>query len=127
MPEALISSLGVYDQPVVKVGVGDELPNAVTRDFARRLNEILGSSRANPNSLYDKLQLNYPEVAVSKSLLYRLTHGTAMPRLDLIIALAEILNVSPRDLVPDRVPKRSKGAASGRRGNDTEPERKSRA
>ncbi|MFI9508639.1 helix-turn-helix domain-containing protein [Nocardia sp. NPDC052566] len=50
-------------------------------------------------SLAQHLELAYPDVAISQSGLYRLIHGQAIPRLDLIIALARVFDVSPEYFV----------------------------
>ncbi len=50
-------------------------------------------------SLAQHLELAYPDVPVSQSGLYRLIHGDAIPRLDLIIALARVFDVPPEFFV----------------------------
>ncbi|MFE3445413.1 MULTISPECIES: helix-turn-helix domain-containing protein [Nocardia] len=50
-------------------------------------------------SLAQHLELAYPDVPVSQSGLYRLIHGQAIPRLDLIIALARVFDVPPEYFV----------------------------
>ncbi len=50
-------------------------------------------------SLAQHLELAYPDVPVSQSGLYRLIHGEAIPRLDLIIALARVFDVPPEYFV----------------------------
>ena len=50
-------------------------------------------------ALAQHLELAYPDVPVSQSGLYRLMHGEAIPRLDLIIALARVFDVPPEYFV----------------------------
>ncbi|QXN94682.1 helix-turn-helix domain-containing protein [Nocardia iowensis] len=52
-------------------------------------------------SLAQHLELAYPDVPVSQSGLYRLIHGDAIPRLDLIIALARVFDVPPEYFVTE--------------------------
>ncbi|WP_245720428.1 helix-turn-helix domain-containing protein [Nocardia uniformis] len=52
-------------------------------------------------SLAQHLELAYPDVPVSQSGLYRLIHGDAIPRLDLIIALARVFDVEPGYFITD--------------------------
>jgi hypothetical protein len=52
-------------------------------------------------SLAQHLELAYPDVPVSQSGLYRLIHGDAIPRLDLVIALARVFDVPPEYFVTE--------------------------
>ncbi|WP_280453739.1 helix-turn-helix domain-containing protein [Nocardia brasiliensis] len=77
--------------------------------FSRRLAELIatsvvstvdGSARSlTLYSLAQHLELAYPDVPVSQSGLYRLINGEAIPRLDLIIALARVFDVPPEYFV----------------------------
>jgi hypothetical protein len=73
--------------------------------FSSRLSELIAESVVSTEdgstrgltlySLAQHLELAYPDVPVSQSGLYRLIHGDAIPRLDLIIALARVFDVPP--------------------------------
>ncbi|NUS42648.1 MAG: helix-turn-helix transcriptional regulator [Mycobacteriaceae bacterium] len=52
-------------------------------------------------SLAQHLEMAYPDVPVSQSGLYRLIHGEAIPRLDLVIALARVFDVPPEYFVTE--------------------------
>lgn len=52
-------------------------------------------------SLAQHLEMAYPDVPISQSGLYRLIHGEAIPRLDLIIALARVFDVPPEYFVTE--------------------------
>ncbi|MFE4459147.1 helix-turn-helix domain-containing protein [Nocardia tengchongensis] len=77
--------------------------------FSRRLSELISESSVSTEdgatrsltlySLAQHLELAYPDVPVSQSGLYRLIHGDAIPRLDLIIALARVFDVPPEYFV----------------------------
>lgn len=77
--------------------------------FSRRLSELIAESVVSTEdgvtrsltlySLAQHLELAYPDVPVSQSGLYRLVHGDAIPRLDLIIALARVFDVPPEYFV----------------------------
>ena len=77
--------------------------------FARRLSELISESVVSTEdgstrsltlyALAQHLELAYPDVPVSQSGLYRLIHGEAIPRLDLIIALARVFDVPPEYFV----------------------------
>jgi|GEM_PF-1720793 len=79
--------------------------------FSRRLSELIGESVVATEdgatrgltlySLAQHLELAYPDVPVSQSGLYRLVHGEAIPRLDLIIALARVFDVPPEYFVAE--------------------------
>jgi hypothetical protein len=79
--------------------------------FSRQLRRLIDSSLvvsedgpARSLTLYSlarHLATAYPDVAVSQSGLYRLVHGEAIPRLDLIIALAHTFDVPPGYFVTD--------------------------
>ncbi|AHH16423.1 helix-turn-helix domain-containing protein [Nocardia nova] len=79
--------------------------------FSRRLSELIAESVVSTEdgatrsltlySLAQHLELAYPDVPVSQSGLYRLVHGEAIPRLDLIIALARVFDVPPEYFVTD--------------------------
>ncbi|MEV0360939.1 MULTISPECIES: helix-turn-helix transcriptional regulator [Nocardia] len=71
--------------------------------FSRRLSDLIAESVVSTEdgstrsltlySLARHLELAYPDVPVSQSGLYRLIHGDAIPRLDLVIALARVFDV----------------------------------
>lgn len=73
--------------------------------FSSRLSALIAESMVSTEdgstrsltlySLAQHLELAYPDVPVSQSGLYRLIHGDAIPRLDLIIALARVFDVPP--------------------------------
>ncbi|WP_280441599.1 helix-turn-helix domain-containing protein [Nocardia brasiliensis] len=77
--------------------------------FSRRLAELIAASVVSTDdgsrrsltlySLAQHLELAYPDVPVSQSGLYRLINGEAIPRLDLIIALARVFDVPPEYFV----------------------------
>ncbi len=77
--------------------------------FSRRLSDLIAESVVSTEdgstrsltlySLAQHLELAYPDVPVSQSGLYRLIHGEAIPRLDLIIALARVFDVPPEYFV----------------------------
>ncbi len=77
--------------------------------FSRRLSALISESMVSTEdgatrsltlySLAQHLELAYPDVPVSQSGLYRLIHGDAIPRLDLIIALARVFDVPPEYFV----------------------------
>lgn len=80
--------------------------------FSKRLSELIGESVVSTEdggpvrsltlySLAQHLELAYPDVPVSQSGLYRLIHGEAIPRLDLIVALARVFDVAPEYFVTD--------------------------
>lgn len=90
----------------------DRLPNALTREFANRLNELIAISRVdeeeikkmNTEKLHKLLLDSSPEISISERNVHRLRAGKAVPRLDVIVALARVLNTSPHNLVPEVVP-----------------------
>ncbi len=77
--------------------------------FSSKLSELIAESVVSTDdgstrsltlySLAQHLELAYPDVPVSQSGLYRLIHGQAIPRLDLIIALARVFDVPPEYFV----------------------------
>ncbi|MFG1792709.1 helix-turn-helix domain-containing protein [Nocardia sp. NPDC049149] len=77
--------------------------------FSQRLAELIAESVVSTEdgsarsltlySLAQHLELAHPDVPVSQSGLYRLINGEAIPRLDLIIALARVFNVPPEYFV----------------------------
>ncbi|MEU0541443.1 helix-turn-helix transcriptional regulator [Nocardia sp. NPDC005978] len=77
--------------------------------FSSRLAELIAESEVSTEdgttrsltlyALAQHLELAYPDVPVSQSGLYRLIHGDAIPRLDLIIALARVFDVTPEYFV----------------------------
>ncbi|WP_067566627.1 helix-turn-helix domain-containing protein [Nocardia acidivorans] len=77
--------------------------------FSSRLSALISESMVSTEdgatrsltlySLAQHLELAYPDVPVSQSGLYRLIHGDAIPRLDLIIALARVFDVPPEYFV----------------------------
>ncbi|MEV0032730.1 helix-turn-helix transcriptional regulator [Nocardia sp. NPDC050793] len=92
----------------------DELTprQAAAAIFSRRLSELISESLVSTEdgstrsltlySLAQHLELSYPDVPVSQSGLYRLIHGQAIPRLDLIIALSRVFDVPPEYFVTDK-------------------------
>src|SRR5262245_9772190 len=76
-----------------------------SRQLQRLIDESLVSTEDGPirsltlYSLAQHLETTYPDVPVSQSGLYRLIHGDAIPRLDLIIALARVFDVPPEYFV----------------------------
>ncbi|MFI5715866.1 helix-turn-helix domain-containing protein [Nocardia sp. NPDC051750] len=96
---------------VEHLGNGDELTprRAAAAIFSSRLSELIAESVVSTDdgstrsltlySLAQHLELAYPDVPVSQSGLYRLIHGDAIPRLDLIIALARVFDVPPEYFV----------------------------
>jgi hypothetical protein len=81
--------------------------------FSRQLRRLIDSSLLSTEdgpvrsltlySLAQHLETAYPDVAVSQSGLYRLIHGEAIPRLDLIVALAHTFDVPPEYFVTDEL------------------------
>ncbi|GAA5062189.1 helix-turn-helix domain-containing protein [Nocardia callitridis] len=79
--------------------------------FSSRLSELIAESVVSTEdgstrsltlySLAQHLELAYPDVPVSQSGLYRLIHGDAIPRLDLVIALARVFDVPPEYFVTE--------------------------
>ncbi|WP_227834158.1 helix-turn-helix domain-containing protein [Nocardia macrotermitis] len=77
--------------------------------FSARLSDLISESVVSTEdgttrsltlyALAQHLELAYPDVPVSQSGLYRLMHGEAIPRLDLIIALARVFDVPPEYFV----------------------------
>ena len=91
------------------------LPNDISRDFAGRLNDLIGKSfvkdvetgEVRPltaGGLHEVLAEIAPDVSASRRHIYRIVAGEALPRLDMIVALARVFNVSPRELIPESVP-----------------------
>jgi transcriptional regulator with XRE-family HTH domain len=84
---------------------------AAAATFSRQLRRLINSSLLSTDdgpvrsltlySLAQHLATAYPGVAVSQSGLYRLIHGEAIPRLDLIVALAHAFDVPPGYFVTD--------------------------
>jgi Helix-turn-helix len=80
-----------------------------SRQLQRLVDESLVSTEDGPirsltlYSLAQHLETDYPDVPVSQSGLYRLIHGEAIPRLDLIIALARVFDVPPEYFVTDEL------------------------
>ncbi|MFE9575222.1 helix-turn-helix domain-containing protein [Nocardia sp. NPDC006044] len=82
---------------------------AAAEIFSRRLGELIAESVVATDdgvsrsltlySLAKHLELAYPDVPISQSGLYRLINGEAIPRLDLIIALARVFDVPPEFFV----------------------------
>ncbi|MEV4128507.1 helix-turn-helix transcriptional regulator [Nocardia sp. NPDC049707] len=80
--------------------------------FSSRLSELIAESVVSTEdgstrsltlySLAQHLEQAYPDVPVSQSGLYRLIHGDAVPRLDLIIALARVFDVPPEHFVTEQ-------------------------
>ncbi|WP_327147993.1 helix-turn-helix domain-containing protein [Nocardia sp. NBC_01329] len=99
------------DGDIQHSGNEDELSprRAAAAVFSSRLSELISESVVSTEdgstrsltlySLAQHLELAYPDVPVSQSGLYRLIHGDAIPRLDLIIALARVFDVPPEYFV----------------------------
>ncbi|MGQ4596490.1 helix-turn-helix domain-containing protein [Nocardia sp. R6R-6] len=91
----------------------DALPprEAAAAVFSSRLSELIAGSVVSTEggstrsltlySLAQHLESAYPEVPVSQSGLYRLIHGDAIARLDLVIALARVFDVPPEYFVTE--------------------------
>ncbi|MCX5046300.1 hypothetical protein OG921_24310 [Aldersonia sp. NBC_00410] len=86
------------------------LPNEISLAFAEKLRVVLNSfligegDAARPLSAYtlhDLISRQFPDVAVSKTHMYRLLSGDAIPRLDLILAVAEICGIEPAYFLVD--------------------------
>ncbi|MFF2554684.1 helix-turn-helix domain-containing protein [Nocardia sp. NPDC058058] len=110
-------SLGVVADSQSRDGDGrsvgeDDEPSprqAAAAIFSRKLSALISESMVSTEdgatrsltlySLAQHLELAYPDVPVSQSGLYRLIHGDAIPRLDLIIALARVFDVPPEYFV----------------------------
>lgn len=99
-------------EPRLRDGENEQTPRqAAASIFSRRLSELIGESVVATEdgatrsltlySLAQHLELAYPDVPVSQSGLYRLIHGEAIPRLDLIIALARVFDVPPEYFVAE--------------------------
>lgn len=78
-----------------------------SNQLRKLIDESLVSSENGPvrsltlYALAQHLEAAYPDVPVSQSGLYRLIHGDAIPRLDLIIALARVFDVPPEYFVSE--------------------------
>ncbi|WP_433574679.1 helix-turn-helix domain-containing protein [Nocardia brasiliensis] len=91
------------EAPRPTTGEGLTPKQAAAAIFSRRLSALISESVVSTGegatrsltlySLARHLELAYPDVAVSQSGLYRLIHGDAIPRLDLIIALGRVFDV----------------------------------
>lgn len=89
---------------------GSDFPNALSRHFAHQLNELIRTAVSvsddedvrdlTPGGLHDILVRSYPEVAVSRSHVYRLTRGDTLPSYTLTCALAKLFRVSPQYFMP---------------------------
>jgi len=102
---------GVLDPERRESGADEQLTprQAAAAIFSARLSELIAESVVSTEdgstrsltlySLAQHLELAYPDVPVSQSGLYRLVHGEAIPRLDLIIALARVFDVPPEYFV----------------------------
>lgn len=86
------------------------LPNEISLAFADKLRSVLavyrvgsaGKIRAlSAYGLFDIFSERYPDIAVSKTHMYRLLNGDAIPRLDLIYAISEICSIEPAYFVVD--------------------------
>ncbi len=99
-------------EPRLHEGDNEQTPRqAAASIFSRRLSDLIGESVVATEdgatrgltlySLAQHLELAYPDVPVSQSGLYRLVHGEAIPRLDLIIALARVFDVPPEYFVTE--------------------------
>jgi hypothetical protein len=96
-----------------RTGGGDTLTprQAAAAIFSRQLQRLVDESLVSTEdgpirsltlySLAQHLETDYPDVQVSQSGLYRLIHGEASPRLDLIIALARVFDVPPEYFVTE--------------------------
>ncbi|MBF6132052.1 helix-turn-helix transcriptional regulator [Nocardia otitidiscaviarum] len=95
-------------------GGGEELtPRQLAASvFSKRLAELVAESVVSTEddgpvrsltlySLAQHLELAYPDVPISQSGLYRLIHGEAIPRLDLIVALARVFDVAPEYFITE--------------------------
>jgi transcriptional regulator with XRE-family HTH domain len=94
-------------------GAGFAPRQVAATTFSRQLRRLIDSSLLSTEngpvrsltlySLAQHLATAYPDVAVSQSGLYRLIHGEAIPRLDLIVALAHTFDVPPEYFVTDEL------------------------
>lgn len=111
MSAEVVAEYEVSEGPDAQSGGGEEQSprQAASAIFSSRLSELIGESMVSTEdgatrsltlySLAQHLELAYPDVPVSQSGLYRLIHGDAIPRLDLIIALARVFDVPPEYFV----------------------------
>ncbi len=105
-----MSSIVATDRPVERADLSANAEEPTPRQaaaaiFSRRLSDLIAESVVSTEdgatrsltlySLAQHLELAYPDVPVSQSGLYRLIHGDAIPRLDLVIALARVFDVPP--------------------------------
>jgi DNA-binding phage protein len=104
------------EEPTLRSSDGDAdfAPRQVAAaTFSRQLQRLIHTSLVSTGdgpvrsltlyALAQHLETVYPDVAVSQSGLYRLIHGDAIPRLDLIMALAHTFNVPPEYFVTDEL------------------------
>ncbi|MDO3014618.1 hypothetical protein P5V34_11530 [Mycobacteroides abscessus subsp. abscessus] len=86
-------------------------PDPTASFFAARLKEIFAARRVRtpsghmrlltPLGLHRLLRDQMPQMRVSQTQTYRYCAGTAVPRLDEVCAIATVLGISPKDLVPE--------------------------
>ncbi|MGW4241954.1 helix-turn-helix domain-containing protein, partial [Nocardia sp. NPDC004722] len=107
MSFGVVADSGMHSEVDRSVIEGEEPSprQAAAAIFSSRLSALISESMVSTEdgatrsltlySLAQHLELAYPDVPVSQSGLYRLIHGDAIPRLDLIIALARVFDVPP--------------------------------
>lgn len=77
-------------------------PNVPLRAWcAQTLRVELAKKGMSRIKLHRKLVKQFGDRAPSQTSVYRLVSGETLPRTDHLIMIAELLDISPRDLVPD--------------------------
>lgn len=77
-------------------------PNEPLRAWcAQTLRVALAREGISRLKLHQRLVERFGDRAPSQTTVYRLMAGEALPRTDHLIMIARLLDVSPRDLVPD--------------------------
>ncbi|MFV8141923.1 hypothetical protein ACNQR7_30535 [Mycolicibacterium senegalense] len=90
-----------------------EAPDPGAQYFSRKLQELAstmsvrmldGSGKTRkltPLRLQKLLKQEFPQLPVSQTQIYRYYHGQAVPRVDVVIAVANLFGVSPREFLPE--------------------------
>lgn len=77
-------------------------PNEPLRQWcAQTLRVALAKEGISRLKLHQRLVERFDDRAPSQTTVYRLMSGEALPRTDHLIMIAEVLDISPRCLVPD--------------------------
>ncbi len=77
-------------------------PNEPLRQWcARTLRVALARDGVSRRKLHQRLMERFGDRAPSQTTVYRLVSGETLPNTDHLIMIAELLGISPRDLVPD--------------------------